>query len=163
VTGAWAPPKLVDAVATLEDTWRTRYGDPNPPSGPAPYLADCGLIAATMLGTPLDSSGGHALRDMVTPLALPRDLIAGMVRYLSIEVQRPDPATIPCRLLPAAAQIAVRKASGDLTKACGDIGKRMLDYVAAIPHPDFLDAGDLTQARKDYLAEMAAQVRFGRE
>ncbi len=150
-------PPLVQTAQALEDLWRARYGQPAEVAG---YLQDCPLVAQTVLDTPLPALRGHCLRDFAATLAQDEAQVAALAQFLAFDIARPNPATTPYRLVPAAALQATRLLDGD-PGALEAVQERTLAFVAAKDRPTYLARPALSPARAAYLARLVAQADWG--
>jgi hypothetical protein len=123
-----------------------------------PYVPDAKIVAGALLASPLDTLAEHALREFAVDMSEDETLTDRLARYLRTGFNRdPAPAgppAFPFRLVPSAAEIAVRS-SGD-TPDLEAIARRSFDYLRAIPRPQFLAAPPA--GRREFLRGLAMQL-----
>jgi hypothetical protein len=130
----------------------------SPHAWQAPFFADAETVATVMLTRPLSTLTGHALRELVPDIAADAALSDRLARYLRTGFQRdPVPAgppPFPFRLVPCAAELAVRTSAGE--PDLDGIASRSLAYLGAIPRPEFLAAP--APGRREFLRGLARQL-----
>ncbi len=159
-----------DGAATadeLEKAWRERYGEPQDLQ---PLVDDCAAMAELVLDEPLATAlKGRKLRELLVMTVEADGQVRALARFLQKGLLRPQPdgaPPFPYRLIPAAAQIALLDAAAD--DDAQDIHKRALQFIAAIPRPQFLGpaaAGEVgpsgfTKAREEHLRGMVRKLDF---
>jgi hypothetical protein len=147
---------LTAAAAALEDAWRTRYGD-----GVAalqPWVDECPHVASVLLDTPLTADAGHTLAALLPSWRAGAPSVAALARFVRTGFARPDPKTFAVRLVPAAAQLAVQQASGDLPTAYETIYERILKFIGEIPRPEFLGPLAISPQRAAYLTGLVQDM-----
>ena len=137
-------PALGKAADEMGEAWRALYGEPDPLKT---YIGECEKVAAVLLDEPLDVLGGRRLRDFAggdehdpkaPDSAQDHDRVLRLADYLRFDFDRPAPEESWMRLVPAAAQMALRQADGDAAAASAGIHQRALAFIADLPHQEFL-------------------------
>ncbi|MCW5853650.1 MAG: hypothetical protein KIT87_26525 [Anaerolineae bacterium] len=154
-TGATA---LVQTAQAVEDLWRARYGQPD---GLLAYVQDCPLVAQTVLDTPLSALRGHRLRDFAPTLAQDEAQTGALAEFLAFDTARPNPKTVPYRLIPAAALQAVRLLASDDPGEWQGVQDRALAFVAAKDRPTYLASRVIPPQRAAYLTSLVTQATWG--
>ncbi len=145
---------FTSAANEMEAFWTAVYGAP---PAPLAFLGDCPAVAEVLLDTPLETLGGHVLRDFAPSPGDDHELTTQLAKHVGSGLPRPSPAQFPIRLVPAAAQMAIRKGVTDLEAT----QTRSLDYIDAIPQPAFLGPQDaLTDKRNDFLRGLVRNTDF---
>ena len=148
-------PALSGTAQALEDLWRARYGQPD---GLQAYVQDCPLVAQTLLDTPLSALKGHRLRDFAPTLAQDEAQTQTLAQFLALDIARPNPKTVPYRLIPAAALQAVRLLDRDDPDEWQAVQDRTLAFVAAKDRPTYLAGSAISPQRADYLKSLVLQA-----
>ncbi|MBV9924085.1 MAG: hypothetical protein JOZ96_03525 [Acidobacteria bacterium] len=160
---------LTEVADQITQEWQAAYG--NPTAKWAPFVAECAAVADVLLNTKLKALGGErALLDFVTrpneadqapDKAADHARVLQLERYLRIDLKRPTPDTSLLRLVPAAAQLAAANVSANHTAVYEEIQQRALEFAEAIPHKEFLGAGEAQDKHDDFLDDFLGRLKFG--
>lgn len=125
-----------------------------------PYVIDSGTVAEVYLNQPLGPLGNRTLRELVPDLAGNTDRVNRLARYLGSGFNRdPDPKQrppFPHRLVPVAAQLAFMEKSTPTIADLDSIQDLALQYLRAIPRPEFLAGVD----RREFLRMLTQELDF---
>jgi hypothetical protein len=148
---------VVPAWTVLADDLTAASDAANPHDWQKPFWGETDAIALTMLTKQLATLAGHSLLELVDDIAADAAMTDRLATYLRTGYHRdPPPAgppVFPFRLVPSAAELAVRT-SVDRPDFDG-IDRRGLDYLHAIPRPAFLDA---SPGRRTFLRGLGSQL-----
>lgn len=158
-------PALGDVAGEIEATWRTLYA---PPDSLKTLVEEGEKVAEAMLDTPLDILGGRCLRDFARGNEHDSNApdsrrdhaqVLKLAEFLRFELDRPTPHESLIRLVPAAAQMALRLVESNYADLSADIHQRALEFIAALPHPDFLGE-DSAKGHEEYMAKLIENFNF---
>jgi hypothetical protein len=138
----------------------------------AAYDSDCRIIATTLLNECFAELNNHSLRDLNPELTRDHMQVHELADYLGSGIGFPMKKTrrFPDRLVPAAAQIAVRRATlfaasqpVSLNATYQAIHKRGLLYIQSESRSfldSYFDLFALSTKRSDYLHHLTANLSF---
>lgn len=160
---------LSTVAKDIEEAWKGAYGEPS--AKWKPFVDECPQVADVLLNTQLASLGGaHTLLDFVShPDAVENAAdkqhdhkrALALERYLRSSGPRPDENKFPRRLVPAAAQLAVRNVTKNHSQAYADIQTRTLAFLAKLPHKEFLAAAPEASAKhREYVKSVIGKFDF---
>lgn len=146
-------PSLILRAAALEAEWRER----GHPAWADAFVPDCTVVAQIYFDAPLTALGGRALREIVPALAADCANAETLSVYLRTGFNRPQPKSMPWRLVAVAAQLAVTDAGAADDATLETIDRRAREFMDAIPRPEWL-AGDAQ--RTERWKAMAESISF---
>jgi hypothetical protein len=161
-------PALKTYAGEVLADWRATYDEP---SALTPLLDDCTPIAQVLMNAKLPALKEHILSEFATSAEVEADqtLVVGLARFLRLNLKRPDPKTMRSRLVPVAAQRAVREAATPGTDSA--IHDRAVEYMAAVRQnlPQFLAVDeDVVESvatgtpREAYFRQLVRDLDFSR-
>ncbi|MEP6918118.1 MAG: hypothetical protein ABJC89_20895, partial [Acidobacteriota bacterium] len=157
LTGVPAHAELADELSAIWDTLER-------PAWVAPFAQDAKAIAALFLTTKLTALKAHAVLELNADPASDHARTQALATFFLGQGPRPEPKIefgMHPRLVPAAAQLAVRAALST-PDVLGRIHESAVKYLNLIPALEALGpAGALTTTRRDYLRDLAHKVDFG--
>jgi hypothetical protein len=161
---------LAETADAIWSSWQAcYYADGKLPKMLTPYIDECPAVAeALMDGFLAEKLKNHSLRDLGEDLQEDHDNALSLAAFLYGGGAEPDTQSYPIRMAPAAARLALLKASeecdGDeLVEAARAIHEGALAYAGSLPRPEYMaDPDALSLEREEYLQKVAGQVRFGR-
>jgi hypothetical protein len=143
-------PSLTSRAQAIVAEWRQRGS----PAWVDDFVQDCDLVAEVYLDAPLTALGDRStaagapppatparpLRSLVPTLAQEVDLTDQLAVFLRTGFNSPEPASVPWRLVPAAAQLAAADVPAGDAAALGNIDAAARAFLARIPPPTWLGA-----------------------
>lgn len=160
--------ELGEVAEQIETEWREFYGDP--PAFLQPFVSECDAVAEILMHQPLAPLKGKCLHDFAHnnegDLNLPdcaRDhtrvlLLSDHLRRLETRPQDANNSSW-IRLVPAAAQLAVRATKTNVPDKLLDINTRAAAFLNSLPHPAFL-AGASPAIHNAYIDGLVESLDF---
>jgi hypothetical protein len=159
---------LGEVATQIEAEWREFYGDP--PTFLQSLVSECGAVAELLLHQPLDPLGGKCLHDFARGNAGTPDLPDcerdhERVRRLSahlrgLDSRPPDSDNSSwIRLVPAAAQAAVRASKTNVTERLTKINAAAAEFLNSLPRPNFL-AGVSIEVHNAHIDSLVERLDF---
>ena len=128
-----------------------------------PFVVDSPKVATLFLSTKVAALKDHSVLELSPDPALDHSRTRALASFFLGKGPRPEPNKqfgMHPRLVPAAAQLAVRDGSATV-EALRDIHAKAVAYLGLIPPLDTLGAAEaLTTARREYLRGLAAKLDF---
>lgn len=147
-------PALAKCAEEIEEAWKEipRASWMEPLCQAAPKVAEL------FLTQPLGALKDRRILDLNPALGAEHDLATALATFFSTGVKRPEPSGMPPRLVPAAAQLAIRQAAQVDVGLMTTLHKSAITYLALIPPGAVLAGGGGN--RREYLKELTRRVRF---
>jgi hypothetical protein len=160
--------ELGEVAKRIEDEWREFYGDP--PNFLRPFVSECDAVAEVLLHQPLAPLSARCMHDFarnnhgfpnLPDCARDHERVVLLSDHLRNLGTRPVDADNSSwiRLVPAAAQMAVRATKKDVPNKLLEINTRAASFLNSLPRPAFL-AGVAPAVHNAYIDGLVESLDF---